>query len=163
MKAVEFAKILISLDKSLFSKRYQLGFKSGPTQGNLVLNKYLHIGQMLYLAEKNTKLFTDDIICFLNGGVVVDVYQDWNRLIEQANTFKPDQYGKEKRDFAEQLIKRLKKFNEFDLVEISHVDPSWQEAFPKIEERKLGNVMAEMEKHISVYKKISDALSLKRV
>ena len=166
MKAIDFARLLISLKRSLFNSTNKLDFdesaknaKSLPTKGNLVLNKYLHIGQMFHIYLKRKKLFEDDIICFLNGGIVIDVYRNWWKLMSENNTV-DSQIEIEKGDFAEELIDLLRKYdNPLDLIEISHMDPAWQKAVDYIEERKTQNKIIDMEKHYEVYKEIFTSLA----
>ena len=155
MKVLKFAKLLIFLDKNkkLFSGKNELGeLSKDPTEGNLILNKYLHIGQMLYIAEYKKKLFDEDIICFLNGGVVLEVHKKWYQLIKEKEknlTFE-DKYTK----FAEKLINILKNFKIIELIEISHCDPSWKKAWSKIGKLKKENKMENMENNSETYKKI---------
>lgn len=141
MKALIFAKILIKINPELFSDKSSLEYspkttntdyklEKKPAIGSLILNKYLHIGQMIFLALNNKKLFEDDVICFLNGGVVLEVCDKWQDIVKNPALNKAEKKNLIKKEkietFAQFLINLLQDYTPAKLIEISHLDPGWE-------------------------------------
>ena len=99
---------------------------STPYEGNVRLNKYLHIAQNLYIAMYGEKLFDDDIYAYTNGGVVPAVQNNYAFLRKGVSLDKElDDEGKKK------FLDRFNVIYDYapldELIEISHEDPEWEE------------------------------------
>ena len=73
-KVENIAKYILSLDKNddIFINKLITLQGRECYEGNVRLNKYLHIMQMVYFAMTDKKLFSEDMYAFDNG-VIVDV------------------------------------------------------------------------------------------
>ena len=99
---------------------------STPYEGNVRLNKYLHIAQNLYIAMYGKKLFEDDLYAYTNGGVVPLVQNNYallrdGRLIDNSLS----------NDKIKAYLDRFSDIYDYapldELIEISHEDPEWEE------------------------------------
>ena len=132
------------------SKNTNYRSKKQPPIGSLILNKYLHIGQMIFLAINNEKLFEDDVICFLNGGVVLEVCDNWQGIVKNPNLNKTEEKIEK---YAQFLINLLQEYTPAKLIGISHLDPAWE-----ARERHISSYLKEnkmnMDEYIESYKEI---------
>lgn len=125
--AVDIAKYFISLDTdgTLFPKD-DLIERNGSTmyEGNLRLNKFLHIAQNLYIAKYGKLLFDNDMYAYSNGAVVKDVQLNYQTLFFNLSH---EKFDEETKEFLGLVFRMLKNAPIDELVKISHEDPEWEE------------------------------------
>lgn len=125
--AVDIAKYFISLDTdgTVFSKD-KLIERNGSTmyEGNLKLNKFLHLAQNLYIAKYGKLLFDNNMYAYKNGAIVKDVQSNYLSLFLNLNHAEID-------DETEEFLKLVYRINRNapidELIEISHEDPEWED------------------------------------
>lgn len=93
-------------------------------EGNVRLNKYLHIMQMVYIAMNDKKLFDDDMYAFDNGVVVNSVMNNYNYLKSKKDSYIIT--NDDIKNYIEKMFNILKYAPLKDLIEISHQDEEWK-------------------------------------
>ncbi len=93
-------------------------------EGNVRLNKYLHIMQMVYLAMTNKKLFDEAMYAFDNGVVVNSVMNNYAYLKSNKDSYKISDL--DVKTYIEKMFNILKYAPLEDLIEISHQDEEWK-------------------------------------
>ena len=93
-------------------------------EGNIRLNKYLHIMQMVYFAINDQKLFPEDMYAFDNGVVVDYVMSNYRYLSSNRDnySFSDNQI----KAFVEKISNILKYAPLDELINISHQDEEWK-------------------------------------
>lgn len=127
MENVEnIAKYILSLDKNndIFVNKLIMLHDRNCYEGNVRLNKYLHIMQMVYFAMTDNKLFDDDMYAFDNGVVVNSVMNNYNYLKSTKETYVITNESIKK--YIEKMFNILKYAPLEDLIEISHQDEEWK-------------------------------------
>ena len=100
--AMEIAKYFLSKDKDNHTFY----------DGNVRLNKYLHLAQNLHLAKYGTPLFTDKLLAYDKGAVVFNLLTD---------------IDSETKIFLDKIYDTFKDASVDELIEISHEDNEWKE------------------------------------
>ena len=124
MRAREVAYFFLQNDPDLFTDNLICRNGVMMYDGNVRLNKYLHLAQNVYIAKYEKPLFEDSLYAFSNGGVVTDVYKNYKEL---KNTYKqhiidiPDN----ERSFLTKIATSLHDASIDDLIEIAHQDEEW--------------------------------------
>ncbi len=114
-KVEDIAKYILSLDTNNIKNCYQ---------GNIRLNGYLHIIQMVYIAMNNKKLFNDDMYAYDNGVIVDSVMNNYKYLCNNKNSYNiQDEKIKE---YLSKMFDILKYAPLEELIQISHQDEEWQ-------------------------------------
>ncbi len=125
-KVENIAKYILYLDKdnSIFINNLINLNNRDCYEGNVRLNKYLHIMQMVYFAMTDNKLFDDDMYAFDNGVVVNSVMNNYNYLKSTKDSYviKDESIRK----YIEKMFNILKYAPLKDLIEISHQDEEWK-------------------------------------
>ena len=125
-KVEDIAKYILSLDKNndIFVNKLLTLHGRNCYEGNVRLNKYLHIMQMVYFAMTDNKLFNEDMYAFDNGVVVNMVMNDYSYLKSNKETYNiTDESVKL---YIEKMFNILKYAPLKDLIEISHQDEEWK-------------------------------------
>ena len=90
-KALDIAKWFLSkdVDKTLFNK--ELTSKNVITfyEGNVRLNKFLHLAQNIHIAKYGKPLFNERFYAYDNGAVVEDVRTNYAVLLNKKKTTLP--------------------------------------------------------------------------
>lgn len=149
MSAELVARYFLSKDpqRKLFNRKLETIRGKDCYEGNVRLNKYLHIAQLLYFTKFEKKLFQDELYAYHNGAVVKTVLSDFSRLCqENKNNIYIDQ---ESKNFLDKVYICLENAEIEDLIEISHEDPAWEEQEDKI----YSNAKLNLKKHLRTYKK----------
>lgn len=125
-KVENIAKYILSLDKNndIFVNKLIMLHDRNCYEGNVRLNKYLHIMQMVYLAMTDTKLFDDNMYAFDNGVVVNSVMNNYNYLKSTKESYVITNASI--KQFVEKMFDILKHAPLEDLIEISHQDEEWK-------------------------------------
>lgn len=125
-KVEDIAKYILSLDKNndIFVNKLLTLYGRNCYEGNVRLNKYLHIMQMVYFAMTDNKLFNEDMYAFDNGVVVNMVMNDYSYLKSNKETYNIT--NKSVKLYIEKMFNILKYAPLKDLIEISHQDEEWK-------------------------------------
>lgn len=124
--AENIAKYILSLDtnKDIFiNKLIELNGREC-YEGNVRLDKYLHIMQMVYVAMNDKKLFNDAMYAYDNGVIVDSVMSNYRYLINAKETYKINDVSIKK--YIDKMFNILKYAPLEELINISHQDEEWK-------------------------------------
>ena len=91
--------------KKLFNKNIVDYNNHTSYEGNIRLNKYLFLSQVVYLAKYNQKLFLDDFLAYDNGPVINEVMNSYLNII---NTKEIPNIDESKKVFLDKIYESLK-------------------------------------------------------
>lgn len=121
-RAKNIAKYLLYLDKNeeVFLNKIINSNNRNCYEGNVRLNKYLHIMQIVYIAMTGNKLFDDDISAFDNGVVVTSIVNNYSYLKskKESSIIADDSI----KTFVKKMFTILKYAPLEDLAQIFHQD-----------------------------------------
>ena len=125
-KVENIAKYILSLDKNndIFINKLITLHGRDCYEGNVRLNKYLHIMQMVYFAMTDKKLFCEDMYAFDNGVVVNDVMNNYTYLKSTKDSYSIS--DENVKLFIEKMFNILKYAPLQELIKISHQDEEWK-------------------------------------
>ena len=125
-KVENIAKYILFLDKNndIFINNLLTLNGRDCYEGNVRLNKYLHIMQMVYFAMTDKKLFNEEMYAFNNGVVVNSVMNNYVYLKSTKNSYNISDENVKK--YIEKMFNILKYAPLEDLIEISHQDEEWK-------------------------------------
>ena len=125
-KVENIAKYILFLDKNndIFINNLLTLNGRECYEGNVRLNKYLHIMQMVYFAMTDKKLFNEEMYAFDNGVVVNSVMNNYVYLKSTKNSYDISDVNVKK--YIEKMFNILKYAPLEDLIEISHQDEEWK-------------------------------------
>lgn len=114
----------------------QTDTERGDIISNLKLQKLLYYIQGYHLAFFGDKLFEDDLKAWAYGPVVPDVYHRFKEngaLGIDLNASKINQIilSEEEEDMFAQVMSEYGKFSAIKLMEMTHKETPWKEAFEK--------------------------------
>ena len=129
-KVENIAKYILSLDKNndIFINKLITLQGRDCYEGNVRLNKYLHIMQMVYLAMTDNKLFNEEMYAFDNGVVVNSVMNNYAYLKSTKKTYNIS--DTKIKAYIEKMFNILKYAPLEYLIEISHQDEEWKKNQP---------------------------------
>lgn len=147
LSAKVVAEYFISKDKNrkLFNQKVVSYNDRTFYEGNLRLNKYLFLAQVVHLAKYNKKLFKDDFCAYDNGPVVKEIMISYSRLKSLNDSSIPN----DKKEFLDKIYFSLENATYEELIEITHEDPEWQ----VLSKDTFNAPVMNLEKYISEYKK----------
>ena len=124
MKAIDVAKYYLSKDinRELFNNNIIVKNDRKSYEGNVRLNKYLFLTQVVYIAKYGKELFDDDFVAYTNGPVIKDIvnnFQYITRLKDDVNILP------ETKVFLDKIYDSLKNASCEELIDITHEDPEW--------------------------------------
>ncbi len=125
-KVEDIAKYILFLDKNndIFINKLLTLQNRNCYEGNVRLNKYLHIMQMVYLAMTDKKLFNEEMYAFDNGVVINSIMNNYVYLKATKDSYQITNENIKK--FIEKMFNILKYAPLEDLIAISHQDEEWQ-------------------------------------
>lgn len=125
-KVEDIAKYILSLDKNndIFVNKLITLHNRNCYEGNVRLNKYLHIMQMVYFAMTDKKLFNEDMYAFDNGIVIESVMNNYNYLKQAKNSYIIT--SPSVKEYITKMFDILKYAPLEELIKISHQDEEWQ-------------------------------------
>lgn len=115
-------------------------------EGNIRINKYLFLAQVVYLALYDVKLFSDDFLAYDNGPVIEDIMNSFGRLVSQNEE---GNVSEQVKIFLDKIYMSLENATYEELIEITHEDPEWK----KLSNDTYNAPMMNIEQNISEYKK----------
>lgn len=148
MKAIDIAKYYLAKDakRKLFNDNIIVKNDVKSYEGNIRINKYLFLTQVVYLAKYGEKLFDDDFVAYVNGPVIKDIvadYQYLSKLSENVNL------SSDVCSFLDKIYSSLENASCEELIEITHEDPEWIRLSSKTYNAPVMN----LEKNTEIYKK----------
>lgn len=159
LTALSVAKYYISKDRKhkLFTNKVIEinGVKS--YEGNVRINKYLFLSQVVYLAKYGRKLFSDDLVAYANGPVVIEIINNYTILYSKKSNDKIDSKTK---DFLDKIYFSLENATCEELIDISHEDPEWQRLSLNTYSKEPMDLEAHIEYYKETYKGLIEALRL---
>ncbi len=125
-KVENIAKYILFLDKNndIFINKLLTLNGRDCYEGNVRLNKYLHIMQMVYFAMTDKKLFDEEMYAFDNGVVVNSVMNNYVYLKSTKDSYNISDI--DVKNYIEKMFNILKYAPLEDLIEISHQDEEWR-------------------------------------
>ena len=125
-KVEDIAKYILSLDtdNTIFQNKLITLQGRNCYQGNVRLNKYLHIMQMVYIAMNNKKLFNDDMYAYDNGVIIDSVMNNYKYLYNNKNSY--NIHDEKIKEYLLKMFNILKYAPLDELIKISHQDEEWQ-------------------------------------
>ena len=115
-------------------------------EGNIRINKYLFLAQVVYLALYDVKLFSDDFLAYDNGPVIEDIMNSFGRL---ASRNEESNLSEQVKIFLDKIYMSLENATYEELIEITHEDLEWK----KLSNDTYNAPVMNIEQNISEYKK----------
>lgn len=124
MKAIDIAKYYLSKDvnRELFNNKIVVNNNRKSYEGNIRLNKYLFLTQVVYLAKYDKLLFDDEFVAYDNGPVISKIVENYARI---STTREKVEIPKDIKDFVDKIYGALINATSEELIEITHEDPEW--------------------------------------
>lgn len=123
------AKYLLSLDpkrRYFTNRKLNSHFTDKLSMGNFRLNTHLQIAQMLYYAQYQKPLFTDDLTAYEHGGYIESITED---ISSYPRISYKGRLTKETKDFLSKLFFCLKdNYTNQDLETFACEDLAWSKA-----------------------------------
>jgi uncharacterized phage-associated protein len=110
--------------------------EKGDIISNLKLQKLLYYMQGYHLAFFNEKFFEDQLEAWTYGPVVPNAYHTFKEFGPKAIILDPDKYKEielapAQEDMFEQVMNEYGKFSAIKLMEMTHKETPWKEAFER--------------------------------
>lgn len=159
LKAADIAKYFLSKDKNrvLFNNNIVENNNRKSYEGNIRLNKYLFLAQVVYMAKYGKKLFNDDFVAYDNGPVIKDIVNNYSIITarnEQVNL--PIKV----KTFLDKIYMALENATYDELIEITHEDPEWIKLSNNTYNAPMMNLEDNIEEYKHRYKGLIEALKL---
>lgn len=124
LSALIIAKYYLSKDpdRILFNNNVVIKNNRKFYEGNVRLNKYLFLSQVVYLAKYETKLISNDFVAYDNGPVVKEVINEYPLIFSRREKVNIPENIK---IFLDKIYEALKDASYEELIEITHEDPEW--------------------------------------
>ena len=156
------AKYFLFKDKNkiLFNNNVVENNNRKSYEGNIRLNKYLFLSQVVYLAKYEKKLFNDDFIAYDNGPVVKEIVENYPSM--QAKTYdnEVENLPEDIKDFLDKIYESLKNATYQELIEITHEDTAWKEKSDKTYFALVMDLEKYKEKFKKQYREIIKVMSI---
>lgn len=151
LTAKDVAEYFLSKDpnKKIFNKNIMIYNGIRFYEGNVKLNKYLFLSQVVYLAKYGKKLFEDDFIAYDNGPVIEKIRNLYVRLKGRNSHI-----NLQTKIFLDKIYLSLENATTQELIEISHEDPEWQ----RLKNVTHKNMKMDVESNIKEYKERYEGL-----
>jgi uncharacterized phage-associated protein len=146
LTAKEVAEYFLSKDPERKIFNSNIVFYNGRKsyEGNIKLNKYLFLAQVVHLAKYECKLFNDSFLAYDNGPVIESIMNSYKKLSGNNGNLNAKQ-----KDFLDKIYLSLENASYEELIEITHEDPEWQ----NLSDKTFNAPIMELEKNINEYKK----------
>ena len=159
LKAADIAKYFLSKDKNrvLFNNNIVENNNRKSYEGNIRLNKYLFLAQVVYMAKYGKKIFNDDFVAYDNGPVIKDIVNNYSIITarnEQVNL--PIKV----KTFLDKIYMALENATYDELIEITHEDPEWIKLSNNTYNAPIMNLEDNIKEYKHRYKGLIEALKL---
>lgn len=124
-------------------------------EGNIRVNKFLHLSQNAYIAKYGKKLFSNDLYAYDNGGIVRDVQLNY-QVLKHLDNSKGNDFGidEETRLFLRKIFYILQNAPIEELIKISHEDDEWVECNQLPHGRQMMNPFHYADKYRTQYEDV---------
>ena len=159
LNAKEVAQYFLSKDpqRKIFNKNIIEYNKRKSYEGNIRLNKYLFLAQVVYLAKYNKRLFEDDFLAYDNGPVVKDIVENYGIINNKNNEV---DILPNIKDFLDKIYLSLENATYEELIEITHEDPEWIRLSKDTYNAPVMKIEDNIEEYKKRYKGLIEALNL---
>lgn len=159
LKANDVAKYFLSKDKNriLFNNNIVEKNNRKSYEGNIRLNKYLFLSQVVYMAKYGQKLFMDDFVAYDNGPVIKEIVTDYSLMSTRNDIVNIPSKIK---DFLDKIYIALENATYDELIEITHEDPEWIELSKDTYNAPIMNLDKNIEEYKHRYKGLIEALKI---
>ncbi len=159
LNAKEVAQYFLSKDsqRKIFNKNIIEYNKRKSYEGNIRLNKYLFLAQVVYLAKYNKRLFEDDFLAYDNGPVVKDIVENYGIINNKNNEV---DILPNIKDFLDKIYLSLENATYEELIEITHEDPEWIRLSKDTYNAPVMKIEDNIEEYKKRYKGLIEALKL---
>ena len=159
VKADDVAKYFLSKDKDrvLFNNNIVEKNNRKSYEGNIRLNKYLFLSQVVYMAKYGKKLFNDNFVAYDNGPVIKEIVNNYSIITarnEQINL--PSKI----KTFLDKIYIALENATYDELIEITHEDPEWIKLSGNTYNAPIMNLEDNIEEYKHRYKGLIEALKI---
>lgn len=157
--AKTIAKYFLSKDpnRKLFNNNVVVKNNRKSYEGNIRLNKYLFLSQVVYLAKYETKLISDNFVAYENGPVVQNIVSDYPLISSRCENVELDESIK---IFLDKIYYALENATYDELVEITHEDPEWLRLSNDTYNAPIMNLEKNIETYKQRYKGLIEALKI---
>lgn len=159
LEAKNVAEYFLSKDpeRKLFNTNLVTYNNRKSYEGNIRINKYLFLAQVVHLAKYGKKLFSDSFRAYDNGPVVEDILHSFNKLIKNKEK---STISSEKKEFLDKIYMSLENASYEELIEITHEDPEWQKLSDNTYNAPVMNIEDNIEEYKKRYKGLIEALKI---
>lgn len=157
--AKTIAKYFLSKDpnRKLFNNNVVVKNNRKSYEGNIRLNKYLFLSQVVYLAKYETRLISDNFVAYENGPVVQNIVSDYPLISSRCENVELDESIK---IFLDKIYYALENATYDELVEITHEDPEWLRLSNDTYNAPIMNLEKNIETYKQRYKGLIEALKI---
>ena len=159
LTAKDVALYFLSKDpeRKLFNQNVVLYNNRKSYEGNIRLNKYLFLAQVVYLAKYNKRLFADDFLAYDNGPVVKDIVENYGIINNKNNEV---DILPNIKDFLDKIYLSLENATYEELIEITHEDLEWIRLSKDTYNAPVMKIEDNIEEYKKRYKGLIEALKL---
>lgn len=159
LEAKNVAEYFLSKDpeRKLFNTNLVTYNNRKSYEGNIRINKYLFLAQVVHLAKYGEKLFPDSFRAYDNGPVIEDILHSFNKLIKNKEK---STISSEKKEFLDKIYMSLENASYEELIEITHEDPEWQKLSDNTYNAPVMNIEDNIEEYKKRYKGLIEALKI---
>lgn len=143
-------------DKKLFNNNVIEYNNRKSYEGNIRLNKYLFLAQVVHLARYDKRLFSDDFVAYDNGPVVEGIMKSYGRLDRNNKV----DINKADKDFLDKIYLSLENASYDELIEITHEDPEWIKLSNDTYNAPVMNIEENIDEYKKRYKGLIEALKI---
>ena len=128
LSAMQVGKYILDkdTDKAVFTRDKIIIKDKEYIDGNIRINEYLHLAQILYMALENDVLFMDDLYAYDGGVIIMETFENYSAIVYEkpAGFF---EFPKKKKQFVNKIYEYLKPMTTQKILNLSHMDKEWQE------------------------------------
>ena len=107
----------------------------GDLISNLKIQKLVYYAQGIHLAATGKALFDDEIVAWMHGPVVEDLYYEYKRYgdgsIEPTPGYDIPDFDKETKQLLDEVYRVLGQYSAWKLRAMTHNEPPWINAYQK--------------------------------
>lgn len=158
LNAKQVAEYFISKDpeRKLFNQNVVTYNGRSSYEGNVRINKYLFLAQVVYLAKYGSKLFSDDFVAYDNGPVIENIVRTYGRICgKDENVINAND-----KIFLDKIYLSLENASFEELIEITHEDPEWKRLCNNTYNAPVMYIENYIEEYRKRYKGLIEALKL---
>ena len=126
-------------------------------EGNVRLNKYLFLSQVVYLARYEQKLISDNFVAYENGPVIKEIISEYPRMFSKNEKVN---ISSDIKMFLDKIYDALKNASYEELIEITHEDPEWIRLSKNTYDAPIMNLEQNIDEYKRRYKGLIAALKL---